>query len=109
MHWSSTIHSTETQNASPRLSPTHWVNSEKHGQSGWIQDRAPSSGEWACSSWGVQRRDGNQPPPYSPSSKKSHSKSFAGWRSLASIPASGYPLDDWVCCQSDGQDAAREG
>jgi flavodoxin len=30
-------------------------------------------------------------PPYSPSLKKSHPKSFAAWRLLAWTPASGYP------------------
>jgi hypothetical protein len=38
----STIRSTGTLNASPKPSPTSWLNSEKHGQSGWIQD-SPSS------------------------------------------------------------------
>ena len=48
-------------------------------------------GGWTCSSWGAQRRDGDQLQPSSPSSKKPHPKSLAAWRSLASTPASGCP------------------
>ena len=40
---------------------------------------------------GARRRDGDPLRPSSPSSKKSHPKSCAIWRLLASIPASGCP------------------